>query len=108
MSDEKDSDAAIYSEIAAAALDLPDDAPKEKILAAIAILKERTATIIDPDIRGAVKQILEDAEAKVAADVKIDLRALKAKIDNALQRQPSREQLHDKVRRPDKRDRGRD
>ena len=86
MNDEKDNNAEIYSEIAAA-LDLHDDAPKEKILEAIAILKKRTAAIIDdPDISIVVIQILVDAEAGVAANVKIDLSALKAKIVDALLR----------------------
>ena len=79
MTDEKDNNAEIYSEIAAA-LDRLDGTPKEKILAVIADLMKRAGMVIDPDIRIAVKQIL------AAANAETNLSILKARMADALLR----------------------
>ena len=63
MTDEKDSDAAIYSKIADA-LDRLDGTPKEKIQA-IDDLEDCAARIKDQDIRNAARGLLAAAKAQI-------------------------------------------
>ena len=106
MNDEKDNNAAIYSEITAV-LGLPDGASREHIRATIVTLAERAEMVIDSDInialdiRFAVLQMLSGSG--VGAGVDMSLGFLKTAIDDLLPRRPSREELRDEVRWLDKR-----